>query len=213
MWESIREAALAMSTLEIGAVVSGLIYVLLAARENIWCWAFGLISSLMSIVLFFQVNLLAEGILYFYYVMAAIYGWWSWSRKESNRVEILDEVSPSGTLEIESWSWTRHLLGCFVVGLLGLGLGWVMDVYFESAFPWIDSQTTVFSFWATFLTTRKVLENWLYWIVIDFVSVGLYGSRGLFLFALLMVLYTGMAIWGYLEWRRRKAEVDYLDAI
>ncbi len=185
------------TVLEIAGVVAGILYILLAARENIWCWLFGALSSLLGIILFFRVDLYAEAFLYFYYVIAAGYGWWSWKgggRKNSD------------FLPIQSWTYGRHVAGIAVVFLSGLLLGYLLEEYTPASYPWIDSQTTVFSFWATFLTTRKVLSNWLYWIVIDAVSASLYSSRGLLLYALLMVVYTGMAIWGYYEWRRKKNE-------
>jgi nicotinamide mononucleotide transporter len=183
------------TVLEIVGVITGILYLLLAARENIWCWFFGAVSSLLGIILFFQVDLYAEAFLYFYYVIAAVYGWWSW--KGGGRKD-------SYALPIQTWPVVNHVAGTVLVFLSGLLLGYLLELYTPASYPWVDSQTTVFSFWATYLTTRKVLSNWLYWIVIDAVSVGLYSNRGLLLYAVLMLLYTGMAIWGFYEWRQKK---------
>ncbi len=183
-----------MDILEVVGVFTGIAYVLLAAKGNIWCWPFGLLSSICSILLFYQVQLYAEAFLYIYYVAAAIYGWWNW-----NRITYSDESNAG----IVSWKMSMHWIGVVSVFLLGLFLGWILNSYTSAAYPWVDAQTTVFSFWATYLTTRKVIENWLYWILIDATSIGLYWGRGLDLYAGLMVLYTGMAIWGYWQWRRK----------
>lgn len=178
-------------------MMTGILYILLAARENIWCWFFGAVSSLLGIILFFWVDLYAEAFLYFYYVIAAAYGWWSWS---GGGRQYLD------SLPIQTWPFLKQAGGVVIVFLLGLLLGYILDRHTPASYPWVDSQTTVFSFWATYLTTRKVLSNWLYWIVIDAVSVGLYSSRGLLLYAALMLVYTGMAIWGFYEWRQKKKQ-------
>ncbi len=177
---------------EVGAVVLGVVYVVLAARENIWCWIFGILSSALSIYLFFLSKLYAESILYFYYVIAGIYGWYAWHKRKGQN-----------ELKISTWKISHHLLAIVLGIALSLLLAWILKTYTDAQMPLVDAHTTIFSFIATYMVTRKKLENWLYWIVIDTVSVGLYASRGLYLYAFLMIIYTIIAISGYLSWRKR----------
>lgn len=188
--EKLMEAMQAMHWLEVGAVLTGIIYVVLAARENIWCWLFGIISSILSIYLFVISKLYAESILYFYYVLAGIYGWIVWRKR----------TQETG-LKISTWPISYHLITIGVGVILSFALAAILRNYTDAALPLIDSHTTIFSFIATFMVTRKVLENWLYWIIIDVISIGLYSSRQLYLYALLMLVYSIIAVWGFKAWK------------
>ena len=177
--------------LEIIAVVFGLAYVILAARKNIWCWLMGIIGSLASIYLFVEYSkLYAEAILSFYYVATGIIGWVNWNKKE-------------GGLKIVRKPISTHLVfigtGMFFSGLFYL---LVSNVFTDAARPLIDSFTTVFSFMATWITIKRWLSNWIYWIVIDAVTTVLYIDRGLNIYAGLMVLYTVLATYAYWEWTK-----------
>jgi nicotinamide mononucleotide transporter len=192
--EQLNQTIINMHWAEITGVFCGLVYVILAARENIWCWFWGILNALVSIYLFFAIKLYAESILYLFYFFAGIYGWYAW--KYARRVS-----QQHGIVE---WTWSRHLL-VVLAGVAGsLGVYFLLQNYTDAQKPLIDAHTTIFSFIATYMVTRKVLSNWLYWIVIDAVSVGLYASRGLYLYALLMLLYTILAIYGYWEWRKSR---------
>lgn len=177
--------------LEIVAVIFGIIYVILAAKNNISCWIFGIIGSLLSIVLFvIYAKLYAEAVLYIFYVLAGIYGWITW-RNQKNETEVYQR------------NIKTHLL-IFVVGIvLSLLLYCTMTYLFDDAEkPFIDSFTTIFSFIATYLTTKKWIENWVYWIVIDAVTTYLYFSRGLEIYSLLMLIYSVIAVYGYFQWKK-----------
>lgn len=194
MIEQLKEAFLAMHWTEYWGVLTGVIYIILAAKENIWCWLFGIISSLLSIYLFFISKLYAESILYFYYVLAGIYGWYSWTNRNEK----------GNLLKISTWKWNQHVLVILGGILLSNILAWVLKNYTDAALPLIDAHTTIFSFIATYMTTRKILSTWTYWIVIDLISVGLYWNRGLLLYGVLMIVYTIMAAYAYIEWRKQK---------
>ncbi len=175
--------------LEIIAVVFGLAYVILAARKNIWCWLMGIIGSLASIYLFVEYSkLYSEAILYVYYVATGIIGWVNWKNAE-------------GDLKIVRKSVTTHL--SFIgIGILFSGLFYLLvsNVFTDAARPLVDSFTTVFSFMATWITIKRWLSNWIYWIVIDAVTTVLYIDRGLDIYAGLMVVYTFLAAYAYWEW-------------
>ena len=181
--------------LEIIAVIFGVIYVFLAAKNNNWCWIFGILGSAISIVLFVvYAKLYAEAMLYFFYVLAGIYGWLSWKKQADTQV-------------VYQHGWKKHAMVIAAGIMLSFGLYYTITYFFTDAEkPLIDAFTTVFSFIATYLTAKKWLENWIYWIVIDFASTFLYYSRGLEIYALLMFAYTFMAIYGYLQWKKLNVE-------
>ena len=178
--------------LEYAAVFFNIAYVILAARENIWCWPMGIIGSGLSIWLFIESKLYAESVLFTYYVIMGIYGWWAWSQGQTKE----------GKLEIRQIKVKTHLL----ILLAGYGLTtlvfYLLRTYTDAEMPLLDSFTTVFSFIATWLVAKRVLENWIYWICIDALTVYLYFSRELNLYALLSLAYTFMAVYGYMQWRK-----------
>ncbi len=185
--------------LEIIAVVFGLAYVVLAAKKNIWCWLMGIIGSIASIYLFVEYSkLYSEAILYVYYVATGIIGWVNWKNAEDDLKIIRKPV-------------TSHLV--FIgFGILFSGLFYflVSNVFTDAARPLIDSFTTVFSFMATWITIKRWLSNWIYWIVIDAVTAFLYIDRGLDLYAGLMLLYTGLAAYAYWEWVKMEQAPRFL---
>ncbi len=189
---AIFDTLLNMHWAELWAVITGALYILLAARENIWCWLFGIISSVLSIYVFFLSKLYAESFLYFYYVLAGFYGWYNWGRRTAG----------NNSLPVSRWQSRDHVIAIGAGVLLSLGLAFILRNYTDAQMPLIDAHTTIFSFIATYMTTRKILETWIYWIVIDTVSIGLYWSRDLFLYSVLMLVYTLMAIYAYRHWKR-----------
>lgn len=179
--------------LEVIAVILGIIYVVLAAKNKISCWIYGIIGSILSIFLFvFYAKLYAESILYLFYVFAGVYGWINW-KNQKNETEVYQK------------NITSHIVVIVIGIVLSIGLYYILTSFFEGAKrPLIDAFTTVFSFIATYLTTKKWIENWIYWIVIDVVSTYLYFNRGLEIYALLMLTYSFIAIYGYLQWKKLK---------
>ncbi len=179
--------------LEIGAVIFGVLYTVLMAQNKISCWIFGIIGSLLSVYLFVEyAKLYAEAILYVFYVFAGIYGWIQWKKQKvveevyQHKLSIHIKLISSGTV---------------VSILLYFGLTYFFK---EAEKPLIDSFTTVFSFIATYLMAKKWIENWYYWLVIDAVSTYLYFTRELEVYALLMLIYTGLVVYGYWQWKKLK---------
>jgi len=177
--------------LEILAVIFGVAYIVLAAKNKISCWLFGIIAALLSIWLFIEhAQLYAEAFLYCFYVMAGFYGWYSWQNqvKEST---------------IYQHPLKNHVLLIIIGGIVSVGFYYlVTNIFTDAARPLIDSFTTIFSFIATYLTIKKWLNNWIYWIVIDVVTTYLYVSRELYLYAGLMAVYSVLALYGYLQWKK-----------
>lgn len=187
------------------AFVLSIVYVVLAARENIWCWLFGLFSALMYGWVFFEVRLYSDASLQGYYVGMSVYGWWQWRQKGQSSGKSRNEVHADeqrGGGGIKVWSLRWHLLFILLGFALTFPLGYFWT-FFGASLPYFDAFTTSFAVLTTFLVARKVLENWLYWIVIDLTCVGVYLYKDLQLTALLFFIYTIIAVFGFWGWRKK----------
>jgi len=192
-----------MSPWEAVAVIFAIAYLLLAVRENSLCWLFALLSTAIYTILFWDVSLLMESTLNVYYMAMAVYGWNQWTRGGSG------DMTGSGVegdelrhaLAVQSMSGRQHVLVITGIAILSIVSGYLLSEHSNAAWPYVDSFTTWASVITTYLVTRKYLQNWLYWIVIDTVSIPLYVDRGLNLTALLFVAYVVIAVIGYIKWR------------
>lgn len=191
--QAITTAWAETSQLEIVSVVFGLLYVILAARENIWCWPAAFIGTGTAIFLFWDASLLMESALNIYYLLMAVFGWWQWQYGSKQKSE----------LQISSWGMRQFSLSISLILILTLLSGYFLKSNTGAALPYVDSFTTWSAVITTWMVTRKILENWLYWIVIDAVCVWLYSERGLYLYALLFAAYTVIAAVGYFKWRKK----------
>jgi len=175
------------SGIELIAIFFSILYVLLAAKRNIWCWGAAVISVCLYIYICYSAKLFAETGLQIFYLIMAFYGYINWK-------------TDNGRLEIREWKVGKH----FFIILLGIVctfmMGFYFSVYTSAAMPITDSFTTTFSILATYMVVKKILENWLYWIVVDIVSIYLYFNRELYLTALLFLIYSIIAIYGYFSW-------------
>ncbi len=183
------------------AVLSALVYVVLAAKGNIWCWPAALLSTVIYTVIFYDVYLWMDSALQVYYMGMALYGWYCWRNQHSNTRQ--NKSSQDTALPIKKWTVNTHLTAIIILSFLSILLGWLMANNTPTDFPYFDAATTVFAIFATYLVTQKVLENWLYWIVIDFASIYLYVQKDLTPTAVLFVLYVGLAFYGYLQWQKQ----------
>ena len=177
-----------MTAWEAVAVLLAIVYLVLAMRTNIWCWAAAFVSTAIYTVLFWKVSLIMESVLN-----------WMWMQQPESKPEhhIDDQGSP-----IISWPVTTHFMLVSITLLISLVVGYFMANYTQASFPYLDSATTCFAVMTTYLVAKKVLENWFYWIVINTVSIYLYFSKGLMLTTALFVAYVFMAIAGYFMWRK-----------
>lgn len=179
-----------MPIIEIIAVFFAVAYVILAAKESIWCWLAALISVLLYIYICYNAKLYPETGLQVFYLIMAAYGYSQWNK-------------PKKDTNIVSWSKQKHLLIIIVSSIISFGLGYYFDQYTDAKLPYLDSTTTTFSLFATYMLTKKVLENWIYWIIIDLTSIYLYYSRDLTISAGLFVLYVAIATIGYFQWKKK----------
>ena len=189
------------SLLELTAVVFAVAYLLLAVRQHIACWYAAFISTAIFLYIFWQVNLYMESGLQVYYLGMAVYGWWAWRQGNSG-------TNPG--LRISTWSLKQHLIvigmiivATFVSGTLLSGT--------DQRLGYLDSFTTWGAIVATFMVTRKILENWLYWIVIDSASIYLYLDRELYFTVILFFVYLVIIFFGFRSWLteyRLKAQIE-----
>ena len=187
---ALLQAAQAMSAWETAAVVLGVAYLLLAMRESLWCWYAAFISTAIFLVLFWEVGLLMESGLQVYYLAMAVYGWWQWQHGSEGATE----------LAISSWGGRQHMTALLLVMALSAASGALLEQFTGAALPYLDSFTTWGSIVTTWMVARKILENWLYWLVIDSVSIYLYLDREMYLTALLFAVYLVIVLFGYRKW-------------
>ena len=184
--------------LDWSVTATALVYVILAARNNPWCWVWGAIScSLWGYASFYLYDLYSDALLQAFYVVIAGVGIYQWRRGGARGEQLPIQRMPV------------RLHGIVIVAslLAGYLLGTFFDRYGQAAATYYDALTTTFSVAATLLLVRRFRENWLYWIGIDLAYANLYYQRGAILFAVLMIVYTGIAYFGYRNWRRESAVV------
>jgi nicotinamide mononucleotide transporter len=181
-----------ISQLELVSVAFGLAYVVLAARENSWCWPAAFIGTGTAVFLFWDASLVMESALNVYYLGMAIFGWWQWQKGGVKNTK----------LTIQTLTLRHHLLLVFLITILTIISGYLLSNNSNAALPYVDSFTTWSAVITTWMIARKILENWLYWIIIDSVSIWLYIERDLYLYAALFVIYIIVAIFGYFYWLR-----------
>ena len=180
-------------SLETLAVVLAVGYLIFAIKENSWCWCFVFFSAAIYAWIFFDAKLYMVSLLNAYYLLVSVYGWQQW-RKGGAQQKILP---------ISRFRPLHHVAVIGVVGLGSLGSGYFLALYTDAQLPYLDSFTTLGSIVATAMVARKILENWLYWIFIDAVSIYLYFSQDLYQTAILFACYVMLAVLGYRTWRKR----------
>jgi nicotinamide mononucleotide transporter len=177
---------LATSPLEALAVLLSLIYVVLAVPRSRWCWVAGGVGSLIYVWVFARARLPMQSLLQVWYVGVAVFGFLRWSREGAMRISLL--------------SWRGHVAGIAASLLLAAAIADFLATETQAAWPHLDASTAVLSLFASWLTARGKLENWLYWIVVDAVQAWLYAAQGLVFTAFLFLIYLVIAAVGFLEW-------------
>ena len=166
-------------------------YLLLIILEQRIAWLLAALSAGLYLKIFYDVGLLMEAGLQVFYIVMAFYGFWAWGSNNSGE-----------HLRIQRWPLRLHLLILAAVVTSGVGIGLLLARFTDAALPIPDSITTIGALTTTWMVARKVLENWLWWVGIDLVSIVLYLERGLELTALLFAGYVVLALVGWHNWRR-----------
>jgi nicotinamide mononucleotide transporter len=181
-----------MNPVEAVGVLFGVASVWLIARENVWGWPTGLVNVALFAVVFHEAKLYADMGLQGVYLVLCAYGWYAWRRGGPAH----------GALRVTRTSAAAGL-GLGALGAVGaVLLGGVLHRHTDAALPFLDASTTSFSLVAQWMQTRKRIENWVVWIAVDIVYVGMYVYKALYLTAGLYLLFLGLAAVGWTTWRR-----------
>ena len=181
-------------TLELVGTLVGLIYLWLEYRASIYLWMASVIMPAIYIFVYYEAGLYADFGINIYYLGAAVYGWlvWKYAPKPKEQAELPITKMPKR-------NWLRALVVFIVAQFL---IAWVLINFTDSDVPWWDAFTTALSIIGMWMLARKYLEQWLVWIVVDVVCVGLYLYKGLYFTSGLYALYSVIAVFGWLNWKR-----------
>lgn len=180
--------------IEIFGVITGILYVILEVKQNRLLWPLGIVTSAAYVYIFFSGKFYADMGLQVYYVLISIYGWYYWS---SGGVK--DDRQELPVVRINRQQLILLVL-TFILAWVGIYL--ILDRFTDSTVPLGDSFTTALAIVATWMLTRKIIEQWFLWIIANVVSIALYIYKGLYPTVILYVIYAGMAVYGYLEWKK-----------
>ncbi len=211
------------SYIEIFGAITGIIYVFLEIKQNIWLWPLGLVTSAIYIYVFYNTGFYADMGLQWYYLFISVYGWIIWSRERSFDAEQIgttkqgagsneekrlmeereEENKGAGSkLSISRISLSMGLSLIIVTAILFFIIWIILVKFTDSTIPGWDAFTTALSITATWMLARKIIEHWYLWMIVNVVSVCLYIYKGLYPTVILFIVYGVMAIIGYLEWRK-----------
>ena len=172
------------------ALVCGVVYAILAVKRIRWAWVFGAASSAVLVWLAAGAALPLQAVLQAVYVLMAVYGFWHWSK-----------VAPGETvIAVTMWGWRRHLVAWLVIAALIWFGAPLLQQHTAAAWPHLDVVVTGLSLLATWMTARAILENWLYWLLVDALSFYMYSAQGLMFVAMLYSIYFVIAVVGLRSW-------------
>jgi nicotinamide mononucleotide transporter len=192
----LREKPEEMSAVEILAIIASLSGVLLSMAKKSLAWVCNIIASGLYGYVFYQNGLYSDMELQGFFILMALYGWWTWSRSEQNWMP-------------EKSNLQALLVGLVVALLFGAGSGFLHLQYFPSvSFPFLDATLTGLSILGTWLATRRKIENWIVWIGVDIVYVGMYLNKGLYGTAALYGVFIVLALKGYIDWLKPLKDRD-----
>lgn len=201
MHELLEQARATSLTEAIGAAL-GLAYLLLAVRRNLLCWLCAFASTAIYLVVFARASLYMQALLQVFYLVMAVVGFVDWTKGRTEEAGVL----------IRTWTLRQHVLAAVGVIAATVLNGCVLATQTDAAAPYLDSFVTWGSVVTTWMVARRVLENWLYWIVVDGIAAFLYFTQGLLPTTLLFVIYLGIVVRGYFVWRRERREQMKLEA-
>ncbi len=177
-----------MDVTELSAVILGLAYLILISFSQRIAWIFGILSSAIYVYMAFIGAIYLQAGLQFVYVVLGIFGFINWGK--------------SAETKLKMWSLQKHLLVGIPTLLLALTLGFIFSKT-NQKLPYLDAFISAFAILATFLTTKSILENWLYWIVLNLLSMYLWYEQDLQLTVVLFAVNTLMAVFGFILWRKK----------
>ena len=185
--------------LESTAVIFAILYLILAVKQNILCWTAGIISSVLYFFIMQKAGLYMEAYLQVFYVVMGIYGWSQWSASNASNPSFI----------VNTWSKYQHMITISIILVLSLLSGLLLERYTDAALPFLDALVSWGAVVATYMVAKKLLENWIYWFVIDATSIFLFIERGLWLSAVLFATYLVIIFFGYQSWNKVRGGQKY----
>ena len=184
--------------LEYLAVFSGILSVWFSRREHILVYPTGLVNTVIYVYLSLKAHLPGEASVNLYYTVVSVYGWYAWSRRDSFRRPVLRITFSDGRQRLLQ-------LGFFLLcyGILFLSLRLLKAEFAPGAIPWADALASASAYTGMWLMARKKVESWVWWIVTNVSSIPLYFVKGYVVTSLYYLVLLGLAVSGFLEWRRR----------
>ncbi|AFK03501.1 nicotinamide mononucleotide transporter PnuC [Emticicia oligotrophica DSM 17448] len=194
-----------MSFLEFYATLTGLIAVVLSTQENVWSWIIGLINVALAFVMFYQIQLYPDMFLQVFFFITNLIGFWQWKFPKEEHVNLKNELKITRLSMQQFFIYSLVGLVCtFLLGTFAKNLSdWLPQLFSKpSAFPYMDSFTTIMSIFATFLLIRKKVETWWMWLAIDIISTYMYFVKEVKLYALLYAAFCVIALIGAINWTK-----------
>ncbi|MBM3439551.1 MAG: nicotinamide mononucleotide transporter [Bacteroidetes bacterium] len=192
------EGLLATTLLEYIAVFSGILSVWYSRKAHILVYPIGLINTIIYVWLSFKADLLGEASVNFYYTVMNVYGWVMWTRKDQQQQKLL-----SITFSDQRWWKMQILFFAFFYVSIFFSLQYLKQSFAAGAIPWADAFASATAFTGMWLMTRKKVESWIWWIATNIASIPLYFTKGYVVTSLYYIILLGMAVAGWVEWRRR----------
>lgn len=192
--DAYSQAPTSQILLEVVAFIFGIASVWFAKQENILVYPTGIICTVITVYLLYINQYFGDMMMNFYYSIMSIYGWYNWSRKKNNTY----------ALPISRTTQKEKQIGVvlFILTMLVTFLVYKAFDYTLEIPNYIDIVTSGIFFTAMWYMATKKLENWTLWIIGDLITIPLYAYRGLGILSLQYVIFTVLAIYGYLEWKK-----------
>jgi nicotinamide mononucleotide transporter len=192
-YSNVIQAAQNLHWAEVLATIFGFIYIILAVKENVWCWFWGILScGLWAWATYTLYDYYIDAILNVFYVVMGFVGIYQWRFGSTGKKQ----------LHVTQLSANQHIMIIVAGVALTFLLGYLFEKYTPAQKTYLDAFTTAFAIFATFMTIQKKIGNWIYWIIVDIIYVYMYWAVGAYLFMLLFIFNTILAVKGYLDWRK-----------
>ena len=198
MWQEILQYAINIDQLELGGLVFGLLAVWFLIKQNILTWPAGIIYISISFVIFWRIQLYGDFILHIFFLFLNVYGWYYWKKGNQNQEVPVTSMNIKNNLQLAIITG----FGILIFGYFLQQLPNLIDGLAPASIPYWDATTSILSVTGMWLTTRKKIENWYYWLAVDIVASIIYMYKGIYFYSFLYGVYILMAVWGYLEWKK-----------
>ncbi len=187
-----------LTTLEVFGFITGIVGVLLTVYKNIWNFPIGILNSALLSILFFNSRLFADAGLQIVFITLGLMGWWQWLQAKHK-----GQLESTQALKVKNLTRQQQVIGLGILLIVVFAL-YQLLIYIKGDVPFFDALITALSIAAQILLNRRYLENWWIWIAVDVISIPVYFYKGLYLIALLYVVFLALAIMGLTTWKKAK---------